>query len=326
MSPVKEEPGLHGPLPDAVRARVVGYASETLGAMADDDVPASLKTFRRWAPAHRTKRAATPLAAAVERDVVFRQRVFARVREELPDLADALAEGEPPRAADPVDVAAVAYLGRSPGWAALVAAASDRLDRAAVDAESARAEQELAQLREKLEAVKVAAAEDLAAARREAEAARAEAATVSKALREEKGARRRAEKAAAAAEESAAAVRAEAADAVAAAEAEVSRARSHQEEAEAALGASRKAVRDGRSLEDTRLRLLLDTVVDAASGLRRELALPPPGDRPADLVDAAKPGTSWRARRSGPCSPTTPRCSTSCSGCPRCTWLSTATT
>ncbi|MCY7373585.1 MAG: NYN domain-containing protein, partial [Spirochaetaceae bacterium] len=75
-----------------------------------------------------------------------------------------------------------------------------------------------------------------------------------------------------------------------AAEQELGAARFRQTEAETALGAARKAVRDGRSLEHTRLRLLLDTVVEAASGLRRELALPPAGDRPADLVEAARPG------------------------------------
>ena len=38
--------------------------------------------------------------------------------------------------------------------------------------------------------------------------------------------------------------------------------------------------------DEVRLRLLLDTVVDGAQGLRRELALPPvtEGPRPADLV------------------------------------------
>ena len=40
-----------------------------------------------------------------------------------------------------------------------------------------------------------------------------------------------------------------------------------------------------------RLRLLLDTVLDAAQGLRRELALPPRDPvRPADTVDAVEPG------------------------------------
>ena len=282
--------GPRAPLPDEVRARVVAYASDTLGGLPDDEVPGSLKTFKRWAPAHRAKRAATPLASAVERDVTFRQRVFGRVREALPDLAAALAEGDPPPAADPVDVAAIAYLGRTPGWEDLVAAAGERLERKAAEAETSKAAAELARLREQLEEVRTRAKEEVAAAQAVADAARAESEAVSRALREEKGARRKADRAAGAAEESAAAARAEAADLVAAAEAEVTRAHHRQAEAEAALGASRKAQKDGRSLEDTRLRLLLDTVVDAASGLRRELALPPPGEHPGDLVDAARPG------------------------------------
>jgi predicted RNA-binding protein with PIN domain len=43
-------------------------------------------------------------------------------------------------------------------------------------------------------------------------------------------------------------------------------------------------------VEDVRLRLLLDTVLEAAQGLRRELALPPVAVRPADSVDAVEPG------------------------------------
>jgi predicted RNA-binding protein with PIN domain len=74
------------------------------------------------------------------------------------------------------------------------------------------------------------------------------------------------------------------------AQAERERARAKVAEVQAELEASRRAVREGRSLEDTRLRLLLDTVVDAASALRRDLALPPVGVRPGDLVDAAAPG------------------------------------
>jgi hypothetical protein len=42
-------------------------------------------------------------------------------------------------------------------------------------------------------------------------------------------------------------------------------------------------------MEDARLRLLLDTVVEAAAGLRRELALPPTTVRPADAVAAVAP-------------------------------------
>ncbi|MEO7745765.1 MAG: NYN domain-containing protein, partial [Actinomycetota bacterium] len=51
-----------------------------------------------------------------------------------------------------------------------------------------------------------------------------------------------------------------------------------------ALQALRRAGREGRSLGSSRARLLLDTLVDAASGLRHELALPPADVLPADVV------------------------------------------
>jgi predicted RNA-binding protein with PIN domain len=287
---VTDERGWEGPLPEAVRLRVAALAADALGALPDDQVPASLTRYRSWAPAHRAKRAATPLAVALERDVAFRQQTYARAREAMPELAEALSTGAAPPAADPVDAATVAYLGRTPGWAGLVAAAGVELDRAAAAAGADSAVAEVARLREELAAARTEVKEQQAARQRELAEARDEAAAVAKALREEKGARRRAERAAAAAGEAGAAALSDAADAVAVAEAEVSRARSRQAEAESALAASRKAVRDGRSLENTRVRLLLDTVVDAAAGLRRELALPPPGDLPGDLVDAARPG------------------------------------
>ncbi len=73
------------------------------------------------------------------------------------------------------------------------------------------------------------------------------------------------------------------------------RARLRVAEAESALLASRRAVREGRSLEDIRARLLLDTVVEAAAALRRELALPPVSALPADLVEADVPGEAVTA-------------------------------
>lgn len=285
------EPGWEGPLPEAVRLRVVALASETLGSLKDDEVPAALRNFHRWAPARRTKLASTPLAAAVENDVVFRQKVAARAREALPDLAAGLDAGRPPAAADPVDVAAVAYIARTPGWAGLVAAAGADVERAAAAAEASQAAEAMAKLQESLAAVRAQGREELARARADVEAARAETAAVQRELREEKGARRRAERVAAEAEERAAEASAAATSAASTAEAELRRLRARLAEAEAAVEAARRATREGRSLGDARLRLLLDTVVEAASGLRRELALPPVTDRPADLVEAAAPGS-----------------------------------
>ena len=287
---MSEEPVWDGPLPDAVRSRVVTFAADTLGALPEEEVPGSLKRFRSWAPQHRRTRAGTPLAAAVDRDVTFRQRVAGAAREELPDLAAALDAGEPPPAADPVDVAAVAYLARTPGWAALVAAAAAEAERASAQAGTERQASEVARLEAALVAEQARHRDELAALKAELAAATAEATSVTKALREEKGARRRAERASAEAGESVLAALAASDAAAAAAAEEVRRARAKVDEAEAALTASRRATREGRSLEDSRVRLLLDTVVESAGALRRELALPPVSTRPADHVEGAAPG------------------------------------
>ncbi len=283
-----DEPGWTGPLPEAVRLRVVALASEALGALPEDEVSAALRRFRRWAPARRTKLAATPLAAAVEHDALFRQRVGTRVKAASPALAEALAAGAAPAAADPVEVAAVAYVLRTPGWAGLVATAGADLDRAATAAESSRSAETMAKLQESLAAVRAQGREELARLREELEAAKTETADVRRELRAEKGARRRAEKVAAEAEDRASTAGSAAATTVSGAEAELRRVRARLREAESALEAARRVTREGRTLEDVRLRLLLDTVVEAATGLRRELALPPTTIRPADLVEGAE--------------------------------------
>ncbi|HVD27401.1 MAG TPA: hypothetical protein VNC79_02735 [Mycobacteriales bacterium] len=180
---MSEEPVWDGPLPDAVRSRVVTFAADTLGALPEEEVPGSLKRFRSWAPQHRRTRAGTPLAAAVDRDVTFRQRVAAAAREELPDLAAALDAGEPPPAADPVDVAAVAYLARTPGWAALVAAAAAEAERASAQAGTEAQASEVARLEAALAAEQARHRDELAALKAELAAATAEATSVTKALR-----------------------------------------------------------------------------------------------------------------------------------------------
>ncbi len=292
---MNDEPGWDGPLPEAVRSRVVALAADALAALPEDDVPAALKRFRPWSAQHRRTRAGTPLATAVERDVLFRQRVGTVAREAMPDLADALDAGEPPPAADPVDVAAAAYLIRTPGWAGQVAAAAAAAEWASAEAGTARAAEEVARLEDALAVERSRHRDELAAARAELSAATTEVRALTKALRGEKGARRRAERAAAESADSVAAAQASAGAAAEQAADEVRRARLRVEEAEAALLASRRAVREGRSLEDTRARLLLDTVVDAAGALRRELALPPVSALPADLVEAAVPGEAVTA-------------------------------
>src|SRR4051812_2206175 len=98
------------------------------------DIPPSLRPFARFTPARR-RQVILPLAAALDTDEDFRAAVAEGVREALPDLASALESGQPVPSADPDDVAAVAYLLRTPGWEEVVAAAADR--EAAADAAAA---------------------------------------------------------------------------------------------------------------------------------------------------------------------------------------------
>ncbi|MFE3287181.1 NYN domain-containing protein, partial [Streptomyces sp. NPDC059233] len=230
------------------------------------------------------------MAAAVETDGVFRGRVAEKLREAQGDLASALESGAPPAAADPLDVAAAAYLLRPVGWVKLVAAAGEEAQRADAERVGEEARRELERLREELAHVRELQRTGGEEVRAELEAARKEAESLQRKLRSALSDVKRGEAALRKVNAEIDGIRGEAAAQVAAAESESRRLKSRLTEVETALETSRRATREGRSIEDMRLRLLLDTVLDAAAGLRRELALPPVNTRPADTVDAVEPG------------------------------------
>lgn len=286
---------LDRPLSEPVRQRVVALASDALGALTSEEVPASLRPFRGFQPAKRARLAATPLAAAVEHDRAFRGQVRARAREGLPELVAALEAGRPPAAADPLDVAAVAYLVRVAGWTDLVAAAEEELRQGADRQASRGAQEATARLEEQLAAARAQGRAEVEKVRADLAAAKAEVSDLRRRLHEARQARREATEQARLALEELDQVRAEAAADVTSAEAELRRVRARLAEVEAALDTARRTAREGRALEDTRVRLLLDVLLDAGAGLRRELALPPAGPgsvRPADVVPAVLPETS----------------------------------
>ncbi|WP_461029655.1 NYN domain-containing protein, partial [Streptomyces sparsus] len=152
------------------------------------------------------------------------------------------------------------------------------------------AQRELARLREELARARTAAREESERGRTELEAARKESEALRRRLRSALSDVKRGEaevrKTRALLEEA----QARATTQKAAADSEARRLRTRLAEAEGALESSRRAVREGRSVEDMRVRLLLDTVLEAAQGLRRELALPPVAQHPADTVEAVEPG------------------------------------
>ncbi|MFF3287464.1 NYN domain-containing protein [Streptomyces sp. NPDC003023] len=281
---------LDRPLPEGVRRRVVALVSDAFGGLTVSELPTQLRQYARFTPTRRAKFAGNAMAAALEADAVFRQRIGERLGKTQPELAKALESGSPPAAADPVDVAAAAYVLRPVGWVKMVAAAGEEVQRADAERADEAGRREVDRLREELAEARGQVKAETERLRAELDGARKESESVHRKLRSAQADVKRGEAALRRREAEIDGIRAQAAAQVSAAESETRRLKARLAEAEAAVEAGRRAAREGRSVEDMRLRLLLDTVLDAAQGLRRELALPPAGMHPADTVDAVEPG------------------------------------
>ncbi|GAB1335202.1 NYN domain-containing protein [Streptomyces sp. E-15] len=281
---------LDRPLPDGVRRRVVRIVAEAFGGLTVTELPAQLRQYARFTPSRRAKFAGNAMAAALETEPLFRQRIGDRFREAQPELAGALDAGSPPPAADPLDVAAAAYVLRPAGWVKLVTAAGEEAQRADAERADEESRAELERLRAELALARDHTRAETERLRAELEAVRRETDALHRKLRSALSDVKRGEAALRKARGEVDAVRAEAQAQVSAAESESRRLKARLGEAEAGLEAARRAAREGRSVEDMRVRLLLDTLLDATQGLRRELALPPVSVRPAETVDAVEPG------------------------------------
>jgi predicted RNA-binding protein with PIN domain len=271
-------------LPEPVRQRIVTLAAAAVGGLAADELPAGLRRVAKFAPNRRARLGGPAIATQLTGDPLFRQRVATRVLAEAGDLGAAVAAGTSPAAADPVEVAALAYLARPAGWRDLVEAAGETVraeaDSAAVtgqirDAEqrAARAEHDRAVARVEAEKLR----DELARVREELGGLREEVRVLAKSLRMAQAKERKAI-------EMVATEKGRAVRAAADHDAELRRLRARLAEAEVAAGNARQAAKDARSVDDARLWLLLETIGQAAAGLRRELALDPAHRLPADFV------------------------------------------
>ncbi|GIH81512.1 NYN domain-containing protein [Planobispora longispora] len=282
--------GLSRPLPEQVRTHVVELVSQILGAMPAAAVPPPLRTIAKFEPRKRARLGGTPIAAQLETDKEFREAVAEALAGGWPELVASLEEGSVPPAAEPVLVAAAAYLTRPPGWEDMVEAARADIERSAAAAEGSAQEQTLTRLREQLAAQKAAAKEESDRLREQLKAARTEISDLRRKLHDARERAKAADARAAELEEAAQEARAAAASAGSAGESELRRLRERLADSERQLEAARRAAREGRSVEDTKVRVLLDALQDAAAGLRRELALPSGISRPADSVVSVAPG------------------------------------
>lgn len=294
-------------VPDAVRTVVVRLAAEVLGTLDPAAVPASLAAVRRFAPRRRAESGAGPLWSAVEGDDAFRARVARAWSQAHPvAAAEVLTAGrpadpaqpvgtvdpvDPPQPVDPVTLAVGAVLLRPDGWPALLAAAAppEVADAGEAAAPPAPGTAELHRL-----------AALVAAETARADAAEAESTALRKELRRLRSDDDRARSEARRAAEHAAEVAA-AAERV---HAEAARARAGADEdrrrAEDLARVARQDAAVLRDLAEVRVRLLLDTLVEAGAALREELALPPVAVMPADLVAPAPvPGAPARGTSRG---------------------------
>ncbi|MDP9443535.1 MAG: NYN domain-containing protein [Actinomycetota bacterium] len=287
------EPLLSGPLPEQVRVRVVALAADALAQVPAEQLPAPLRRVAQFAPVRRARLAANQIATALDADPDFRGRIARQVRIVVPDLAAALDAGAPPTAADPVEVAALAYLLRPPGWTDLIGggprpdpSVSPPPDHAAT---VQRVQRQLEQARRDARAARDRHREHL-------ENLKKRNADLRRQLAETRARLEAAESAAAAAR----AAQDAAVAGTAGAEAEARRLRVRVSELEAATSASRRSARDERATATVRTRLLLDTLLESVQGLRRELALPAVAGLPADAVAEASKPSDPTAGRAGP--------------------------
>ena len=290
-------------LPDAVRSRVLVLAADALGRLAAEHVPAPLKKVATFAPARRARLAGPQIAAVLESDPAFRDRLSLQVRAAAGPVARAVAEARLPDGVDRVEAAATAWLLDLPGWQDLAGTAADGEPppggdpsggRAATAAEArlreltarvaqvrADADRQRSRDRERLETVK----DENTDLRRKLGQTRARLSTVqaeAEALRADAEAQERA-----------------AEQVTGSAEAEVRRLRARVEALEEELATARRVGRSARVSGSVRARLLLDTLTEAAQGLRRELALPAVDRLPADELtgEAGQAGSRLSAGR-----------------------------
>ncbi|CUR60141.1 conserved hypothetical protein [metagenome] len=273
-------------LPERLRLRVVALVSAVLPSITP--VPPPLRKVAGFAPARRARLGGQAIWDALADDE-FRGHAAVQV-------AAVLVQSD-----DPYDAAARAWLLREEGWTSLVDAVVADLEQA--EAQDGRAHGEVARLTAQVAALQAELATVRAGHRDELEAMRAE----HKVLRQRLGQARTALRDAEGQRDEAVAARdvatASAGAAVAAAEADVRRMRAQVEQAEGELTASRREGRSQRDQATIRARYLLETVVEAATGLRRELGLPAVEGTPGELVESSLDAPGAAPASSAPGSP-----------------------
>ncbi|GAB2879778.1 NYN domain-containing protein [Nocardioides pacificus] len=267
-------------LPVVLRARVLALAAQVLPDVTP--LPPALRKVAAFTPQRRARLGGAAIERALTSDDGFRALVATQVAASSPHATEVL-EGDGP---DEVEVGALTWLLRPEGWQDRVGVLVERLGRRAEAAAEDRESVDLELLRRKLEGAEATARELRAAHRQVVEELKAENAALRRKLGESRAAERTAREKAAAASTEVAGASARVDSVVSAADAENRRLRRRIEELEGALAAARRASRDEQEGATLRARVLLDTLLESAHGLRRELGLPTVSGSPAERLEA----------------------------------------
>jgi predicted RNA-binding protein with PIN domain len=290
MSDERLDPVL-GQLPDPVRLRILALTAEVLPDLVR--LPPALRRVAAFAPGRRARLGATAIATALETDDDLRERVAKQVTVKGARVDSLIAAPTEGGIVDAGERAALAWLVRPEGWQDVLAAA---LPEASVGPTTGdREDSRVARLQAKLDEAEQAVRELRAQHRVQVDEYKSE----NTSLRRKLGESRAAERAARAATEERSTeleqALGEARASLAAQEKELRRLRTQVAQLEAGATADRRAARSDRDEVTLRARILLDTVIDAASGLRRELALPAVAGAPGDRIEAELAGDQARA-------------------------------
>ena len=274
-------------LPDEVRLRVLSLTADVLGLVPT--LPAPLRKVADFAPARRARLGATAIVAALSADDDFRERVAVQVEAKLP-AARAGLDGEAPDA-DPVELAALSWLTRPDEWEAALASALTTVVARTVAVPSSTDDTD--RWRDKAQAAEQALRDARARHRADLADLKADNAQLRRKLGEERAKLKEAVATADAAGVQLEDSRRQAEAAASAQDREIRQLRAHVERFGAEAQSERRTARADRDEATIRARLLLDTVIDAANGLRRELSLPAVSGSPGDRVETelAEEGT-----------------------------------
>lgn len=278
-------------LPEPVRHRVVALAAHALSDLEPRQLPAPLRKVAQFTSARRARLAGSAIASALETDDGFRERIGALVRVDHEELVEAIA-ADAVATIDPIEVAAVAYITRGDGAQRALNAALDALEaeRAASAASAAEESDNSERLRANLDQLRDELRSVRAAHRKEVDGLKSDNADLRRKLGDVRARARTADESQRELAEEVETLRERDRTRSSEADAEIRRLRQRLESALAGLGDQRRQSRDERAQESVRARLLLDTVIEGAQGLRRELALPPVDSLPADSIDAEDDG------------------------------------